>query len=355
MSLEDLLRAWDGEEVVVRRAEDLDAWIVLSIHSTRLGPAGGGTRLRVYPGFEDAVTDGLRLSQAMTVKFAAAGIGRGGGKAILAVPEVPPLGSERRRELMLRYGELVESLGGIYSTACDMNTVPEDMDVIGERTSHVYGRTEAAGGPGSSGPATGAGVFHGMRAAAARAFGTDDLTGRTVLVQGVGGVGGTLSELLAGAGAKLLVSDVDQARAAETADRLGAEAVPADRAIGAECEIFSPNAVGAILNAESIPRLRCRVVAGGANNQLATAEDADRLAAAGILYAPDFVMNAGGVLYLIGLEDLGWDEAELDARLRGIGDTISRIFDDAESEGITTDAAALALAHRRIEAGDPNA
>ena len=355
MSLEDLLRAWDGEEVVVRRAEDLDAWIVISVHSTRLGPAGGGTRLRVYPGFDDAVTDGLRLSQAMTVKFAAAGVAKGGGKGVLAVTAIPPPGSEARRELMLRYADLIESLGGTYRTACDMNTTPPDMDVIGERTSYVYGKTEAAGGAGSSGPSTGVGVFHGMKAAAAHAFGSDDLAGRTVLVQGVGGVGGTLSELLAEAGAGLMVSDVDEGRARETAERLGTEAVPADRALEAECEIFSPNAVGAILNAESIPRLRCRVVAGGANNQLATAEDADRLAAAGILYAPDFVMNAGGVLHLIGLEELAWTPEELDARLRGIGDTVTRVFDDAESEGITSDAAALRLAHRRIEAGDPAA
>ena len=351
MSIEDLLREWDGEELVVRRDRELDAWILIAVHSTRLGPAGGGTRMRVYPGLEDAARDALRLSGAMTVKMAAAGLPFGGGKAVLAVPSVPPLGSPERRELMLRYAELIASLGGTYQTACDMNTVPQDMDVIGERTEFVFGRSEAAGGPGSSAPATGVGVFHALRAGARRAFGSEDLGGRSVLVQGVGGVGGTLAGLLAEAGATVLVSDVDEVRAAETAERLGATAVPAAEALTAECDVLSPNAVGAILNADSIPKLRCRLVVGGANNQLATAEDAERLREAGILYAPDFIVNAGGVLHLAGIERLGWTQQELDARLRGIADTLDEVFDAAEAEGITTEEAAERVAHARIAAG----
>ena len=351
MSLEDLLRDWDGEEVVVRREEPTGGWILIAVHSTRLGPAGGGTRLRVYPGFDDAVRDALRLSGAMTVKMAADGLPKGGGKAVLAMPSIPEPGSTERRELMLRYGGLIEALGGTYQTACDMNTTPADMDVIGEVTSNVYGRSEAAGGPGSSGPATGVGVFQGLRAAAERAFGTDDLTGRTVLVQGLGGVGHTLAERLAGAGARLLLSDVDDARASALAAELGAETVPADAALSTECDVLSPNAVGGILNARSIPGLRCRVVAGGANNQLETPEDADRMAEAGILYAPDFVLNAGGVLHLIGVEDLGWTDAELHARLEGIADTLRAVLEAADREGITTNTAAERLARERIELG----
>jgi leucine dehydrogenase len=348
--LEELLRGWDGEELVVRRVPDLDAWILIGVHSTRLGPAGGGTRMRVYPGFEDAVRDALRLSGAMTVKMAAAGLDMGGGKGVLAVPSLPAPGSPERRDLLLRYADLIQALGGTYQTACDMNTVPADMDVIGERTTHVFGRSEAAGGPGSSAPATGVGVFHALRATVARAFGSDDLSGRSVLVQGVGGVGATLAEKLTEAGAALFLADADADRAEETARRLGATAVPAASALEADVDVVSPNAVGAVLNADSIPRLRARAVVGGANNQLATPGDAGRLRDAGILYAPDFVVNAGGVLHLLGVERLGWSQAQLDERLAGIADTLNRVFDTAEAEGITTEDAAERFAHARIAA-----
>lgn len=350
MSVEELLSAWDGEELVVRRDAPTGGWILVAVHSTRLGPAGGGTRMRTYPRFEDAVEDALRLSGAMTVKMSAAGLDYGGGKAVLAVPEIPPPGSAERRALMLRYADVIRALGGTYRTACDMNTTPADMDVIAERTPHVYGRSVECGGPGSSGPATGVGVFHGLRAAAKRAFGTDDLSGRTVLVQGLGGVGYTLAERLAEAGADLLIADVDADRARALAERLDARVVAADEALTTECDVLSPNAVGGILNERTIPALRCRAVAGGANNQLETPEDAERLAERGIVYAPDFVVNAGGVLHLIGVEDLGWDDAELHRNLEGIGDRLRDVFDAADRDGITTHEAAERLARSRIDA-----
>jgi leucine dehydrogenase len=349
--LDELLKGWDGEELVVRYDRELDTWMLIAVHSTRLGPAGGGTRMRVYGSLGEAAKDALRLSGAMTVKMAVAGLPLGGGKAVLAVPDVPALGSPERRELMLRYGSMIEALGGTYLTACDMNTVPQDMDVIGERTSNVFGRTPEAGGAGSSAPATGVGVFHAMRATAARAFGSDDLSARSVLIQGVGGVGGKLAELVAETGARLLLTDVDPARAEEAAKRLGATAVPAETALRTEVDIVSPCAIGGILNAESIPLLRCRAVVGGANNQLAEPADAERLRERGILYAPDFVVNAGGVLVLGGLEMLGWTQEQVDEHLRGIGDTLTSIFETADAEGITTEDAAEGLARERIEAG----
>jgi leucine dehydrogenase len=305
--------------------------------------------MKVYAEAADALRDGLRLSAAMTSKNAIAGLPLGGGKAVLAVPEIPQ--GEERRMLLLRYAALVESLHGTYWTACDMNTSPADMDVIGERCSTVLGRTEANGGSGTSAPATADGVFVGIHAAVEHAFGSASLVDRTVLVQGVGAVGRLLAESLHEAGATLILTDVDEARASALADVLGAKVVPADAAIETECDVFSPCATGGVLSEETIPRLRCRIVAGAANNQLGTAEDADRLAEREILYAPDYVVNAGGVIHLASLEMLGEDVAKRDERIRAIADTLTEVFELAEREGISTGAAAERMARARIAAG----
>jgi len=346
---EDPLRAWDGEEAVVRFDAPSGAWMFVGVHSTVLGPSCGGTRLKTYPAPEDALRDVLRLSSAMTSKMAMASVPLGGGKGVLAVPEIP--GGQARRELMLRYGDLVESLHGTYITACDMNMDPHDMDVIAERCSSVFGRTEGNGGSGTSAPNTAVGVFHGLRATVARAFGSDDLTGRTVAVQGVGAVGGPLSRMLAEAGAWLTLADVDDVRVKELAAELDAEAVSADAILETECDVVSPCATGGVLNAETIPRLRCRVVAGAANNQLAEPQDAERLSERGILYAPDYVINAGGVIHLVGYEMLGENDDRLNERLRAIGDTLGEVFELAEAEGISTGAAADVIVERRLAAG----
>jgi len=338
---EDLLRMWDGEEAVIRFDPESGAWMFVCVHSTALGPGGGGTRLRVYPTPSDGLADAMRLSGAMTRKFAAAGIPRGGGKAVLAVPRLPA--GDARRRLLLRYGELVESLGGTYRTAGDMNITPADLDVVAERCQWVYGTT---GRGGNSARGTARGVLHAIHATAENVFGSPDVSGLRILVQGVGSVGADLARQLADEGAQVLVSDVDEARAAAT----GFEAVPAGDAIGTECDVYAPCAVGGTLDAESIPRLRCRAIAGCANNQLAEPEDADRLHAAGILYAPDYVVNAGGVIQLVGLEDLGWDEDELQRNLAGIGDTLRGLFRTAVSEDITPAAAAERLAAERVAA-----
>jgi glutamate dehydrogenase/leucine dehydrogenase len=338
---EDLLRRWDGEEAVIHFDEPSGAWMFVCVHSTALGPAGGGTRMRVYEQPADGLADAMRLSQAMTVKMAVAGAERGGGKAVLAVPELPT--GEARRKLLLRYGELVASLGGTYRTAGDMNIAPADLDIVRERCQWVYGTTGASG---NSGRGTAIGVLHGIRAAVEHVFGSPDLTGRSVLVQGAGSVGQDLARLLEAEGATVLVSDLDEARAAEA----GGAVVPARDALTTDCDVYSPCAVGGTLNAETIPALRCRIVAGSANNQLAVPEDAQRLHDRGILYAPDYVINAGGVIQLIGLEDHGWDEAELERNLATIGDTLRQLFREADEAGITPAAAAERLAAQRIAA-----
>jgi leucine dehydrogenase len=309
------------------------------VHSTVLGPAGGGTRMRVYPAPADGLADAMRLSGAMTRKMAAAGMPRGGGKAVLAVPELPV--GEPRRRLLRRYGELVASLGGTYRTAGDMNVSPADLDVVAETCPWVYGTT---GRGGDSGRGTARGGLHAIRATVEHLFGTPDLAGRSVLVQGAGAVGRVLARELGEAGARVLVSDVDGQRAAAT----GCETVPPERAIEAEVDVYSPCAVGGTLNSRSIPQLACLAVAGCANNQLAEPEDAERLRARDILYAPDYVVNAGGIVQLIGLEDEGWDEVQLEQRLAGIGDTLRELFAEAEAEGITPDEAADRLVRRRV-------
>jgi leucine dehydrogenase len=339
---EELLRQWDGEEVVVRHDRETGTWIFVCVHSTTLGPAMGGTRMKAYASPSDALEDALRLAGGMTRKLAIAGLPCGGGKAVLAVPA--ELNGDARQALLERYGDLIDALGGTYVTGPDVNTGEADMDTIGSRTAHVFCRSAANGGSGDPSIHTALGTFHGIRAALRHVFGDDALIGRKILVQGTGSVGAKLTHLLLDAGAVVLVSDVDEERARAT----GAETVSPDEALELECDVYAPCALGATLNAQSIPNLRCRIVAGAANNQLATPEDGERLRERGILYAPDFVINAGGAMHGIGLEQLGWDEAELERRVEGIGETLARIFETADAEGITTDEAAERLAAERL-------
>jgi glutamate dehydrogenase/leucine dehydrogenase len=350
VGFEELIHDWDGEQVVVHHDEPTSSWMLVGVHSTVLGPAMGGTRLKSYAASAEALDDVLRLSNAMTWKHALADMPYGGGKAVLAVPDVPERGTPERRTLLLRYADLVESLHGTYVTAADMNTGEADVDTIGERTSHVLGRSRANGGSGDPGAATARGVFHGIEATVKRAFGSDDLGGRSVLVQGLGSVGSRLAEHLHDAGAALLLADVDNSRASTLADELGAKVVDAEDVFGTECEVFSPCATGRVLTETTIPHLRCRVVAGAANNQLGVAEDGERLRDAGVLWAPDYVINAGGVIHLGGYETLGWDDQKMAERLEAIGDTLLEIFERAEREGISTAAAADRMARARVAA-----
>ncbi|MEA2579864.1 MAG: leucine dehydrogenase [Actinomycetota bacterium] len=348
---EEVVAGWDGERWVHRLDEASGAHLFVAVHSTVLGPGMGGTRLKTYPRPEDGLADALRLSQAMTYKQAAAELPYGGGKAVIAAPSIPAAGTPERRDLFLHHADLIDSLAGEYVTAADMNTGPADIDTMFERTPFVLGRSPANGGSGDPGHGTAIGVFHGIKAAAKHAFGSDDLTDRTVLVQGVGSVGGRLAHHLHGAGAKVLLADTDPGRANTVAAEVDGDTIPVGAALTTACDIFAPCATGGVLNRNTIPRLACRVVAGAANNQLAEPNDGDRLAQAGILYAPDYVVNAGGVIHLAGYETLDWDEATMASALEGIARTLTEVFARAGAEGISTAAAADRLAIARIAAG----
>jgi leucine dehydrogenase len=345
-TFEELLERWDGEQAVIRRDAASGAWIFICMHSTRLGPAAGGTRMKVYDTPADGLEDAMRLSTGMTSKLAVADLGLGGGKAVLAVRQIPS--GEDRRRLLHRYGDMVASLGGSFITSSDVNTGEEDMDVIAERTEHVFGRSEAAGGAGDPGPFTARGVFHGIKATLAHVYGSDEQSGRTVLVQGAGSVGGALAELLGRDGATVIVADVDAARAETVANAVKGSTVEPEAALDLECDVYAPCALGATLSAATIPRLRCKIVAGSANNQLAQPEAAELLRDAGIVYAPDYVINAGGAIGINYLELNDRSPADVDVALVRIGDTLREIYERAEREGITTAAAADAVAASRL-------
>ncbi|MCA1824191.1 MAG: valine dehydrogenase [Frankia sp.] len=347
--MDEVLRNWSGEFVLTSYDDAANATMFIAVHSTRLGPAAGGTRIKTYPTAGDALADAARLAAAMTLKMAVAGLPMGGGKSVLAV-EPEPLSPEARHGLLRHHAENIERLGGRYYTGPDMNTTAADMDMIGEGTGRVFGRTPAHGGSGSSAPDTAVGVFHGIQASVSHVFGTDDVAGRTVMVQGTGAVGQPLTEMLVDAGAKVLISDVDSDRADEMSARLPVLVVEPDAVVGTECDVYAPCAVGGVLSPETIPALRCRIVAGAANNPLSAPSDAQLLRAADILYAPDFVINGGGAIHLIGYEALGWSSEQVQRGIRGIGDTLRSIYAAARADGVTTEEAAERLAAARLQA-----
>lgn len=319
---------------------------IIAIHSTVLGPALGGTRFHAYADEAEALTDVLRLARGMTYKAAVSGLDLGGGKAvILGDPE------QVRTEAMLRaYGRFVDSLGGRYVTAEDVGTTQADMDLIRRETRHVTGVSESLGGSGDPSPATAVGVLHATAAVAEHLWGDDSLEGRHVTVAGVGKVGSALVDHLVAAGSKVTIADVDKTAVDAVVERHPAVDVvaPAD-AHRVRCDVFSPCAMGAVLTAETIPELGCTAVCGSANNQLGEAADADRMAEAGVLYAPDYVVNAGGVINIA--EELhGYDRDRALSRIAGIRQTTSAVLQTAASEGVTTAAAADRLAERRIDA-----
>ncbi len=345
--MEELIRTWDGEYVVTRYDAASGAWIFIAIHDRTLGMALGGCRLSVYASPADGLRDAMRLSQGMTFKWAAINFPFGGGKTVLAVPRV--LAPRARETLLLRVGDMIQSLGGTYGTGVDLGTTPQDMAVVGQRTRWVFGRPPDQGGRGDPGPWTALGVFAGIRAACHHAFGDASLEGRAILVQGLGGVGGPLARSLAAAGARLLLSDALPDRVEGLARELGAELVPPERAYTTACDVFAPCAIGGVLNERSIGQLRCRVVAGSANNQLEKDADAAILQQEGILYAPDFVINAGGAIAHGSLEVLGWTEEQAQARIEQIYDTLDEIMSEAERRGESPLLGAVRRADRILE------
>lgn len=342
------------EEVVVRRGRRSGIYIVVTIHSTVLGPALGGLRMWRYGALGDAIADGLRLSEAMTYKAAAAGLDLGGGKAVVCLPPDRELARDERRELMLDVGEIVDSLGGRYVTAEDVGTGTDDMAIIRERTEHVVGLPIDSGGSGDPSPITARGVESAIRASCTHRYGSGDLAGRRVSVVGLGHVGSHLAERLAAGGAELAVTDIDPGRR-ELAERLGLRWLDPIEAMTADCDVLAPCALGGAIDRDNVEGLRSEIVCGAANNVLSQRSLADRLAERGILYAPDFIANAGGLINVYGeLHSLDLDR--LDSLVNGIGEMLARVFRAAEDCAVTPLHAARALAEERLgDASDAQA
>jgi leucine dehydrogenase len=338
----------DGfEQVVYGHDADTGLQAIIAIHSTALGPALGGTRFWPYPDEAAALVDVCRLAEGMTYKHAAAGLHQGGGKAVI----IGDPRALRTDALVLAYGRLVDGLGGRYLTAEDVGTTQADMDLIRSVTRHVTGVSESLGGSGDPSPATALGVLWAMRAVATRLWGGPSLADRHVCISGVGKVGAALADHLHDEGARLTIADVRPEAAAAVADRTGATVVDPDKAHAVACDVFSPCALGAVLDAVTIPQLACRAVVGSANNQLATDEDGQRIQDAGVLYAPDYVVNAGGVIN-IAEEQHGYDRERANERIKLIHDNLLGVFHLADADRLTTAEAADRFAERRIEAAE---
>ena len=337
----------EHEELIVRRGPRSGATVAVAIHSTTLGPALGGARMWRYGDADEAVADVLRLARGMTLKAAAANLDLGGGKGVICLPDGEAAKDPaRRRELLLDFADLVESLDGRYVTAEDVGTSSADMTTIATRTRHVVGLPPEAGGVGDPSPFTAAGVHAAMKACAERRFGTGDLRGLAVVVIGLGHVGARLAERLAEDGARLTLTDVDPGKG-ELARRLGAAWIEPEDAVTAGCDILAPCALGGVISAANAGAIRAAIVCGAANNQLADDGLAAHLADRGIVYAPDFLANAGGLITCYGeLYDL--DREWASQRVLGIGATMRSVLRAAAAHRLTPLAAARELAERRL-------
>jgi leucine dehydrogenase len=340
----------DHETLLVRRGRRSGLYTMAAVHSTARGPSLGGCRMWTYATPQDAIADVLRLARAMTFKAAVADLPLGGGKGVIMLPPgaTPPEGDERRA-VLLDFGETVDALEGVYITAEDVGTSEPDMRVIAEATNHVSGLAVERGGSGDPSPWTALGVETAIRVACERVFGSDSLEGRSVAVVGAGHVGGALARLLHEGGAELVIADIDEERRA-LADALGARWAEPGAALEADVDVLAPCALGGVLSDDTVPRLRCRAIAGAANNQLASESAGAALAERGILWVPDFVVNSGGIINIsVELEPDGYDPARAEARVRAIADTVRAVLDHAEATAATPLAAAMELARRRVD------
>ncbi|OGT99415.1 MAG: leucine dehydrogenase [Gemmatimonadetes bacterium GWC2_71_10] len=313
---------------------------LIAIHNTALGPALGGTRYWRYASEDDAVIDALRLAKGMTYKAAVAGLALGGGKSVIMMPDGPV----DREGLFRAHGRMVEAFKGRYITAEDVGTSPADMDYIHLETDHVVGLQGRSGDPS---PVTAHGVYMGMKASAKWKFGSDDLSGRTVAVQGCGHVGYYLCQYLSAEGAKLLVTDIAKEKVDRVVAEFGAKAVKPEAIYGQEADIFAPCALGAVINDQTLPQLKVQIIAGGANNVLAEPRHGDALQQQQILYAPDYVINAGGLIN-VNSELMGWSAERAHRKAGEIYDTMLRVFQLAKDEGLPTYQAADRVAEKRI-------
>ena len=325
---------------------------IIAVHSTARGPAAGGCRMWNYGTGEAMLKDALRLSQGMSYKNAMADIPLGGGKSVIW----GNARTDKSPELFRAFGRAVHSLQGQYTTAEDVGVSVADMAIVREETPYVAGLDQGDAASGDPSPVTAKGIYLGLLETAKRAFGNDDLTGRTVAVQGVGHVGGYLCDHLAGAGAKLVIADIDQAALEAVASRTGATIVEPDAIYDADADIFAPCALGAVVNEQTLERFRFKAIAGGANNQLKRPEHGPMLAQRGILYAPDYVINAGGIIsvtmeYLCRRESAPCDINEVRKRIALIPDRLKTIWQESEATGSSPDRVADAMAQKLIGRG----
>lgn len=344
MDLFTELHEMGHERVLVCSNPEVGLRAVIAVHSTLLGPGLGGVRMWPYASFDEALIDALRLSRGMTYKAAAAGINLGGGKAVL----VGDPKSGKSEALMRAFGRFVDSLGGDYITAEDVGTDTSDMDWIAMETRWVTGVSPENGGAGDPSPVTAFGVLQGIRATAQRLWGDPSLAGRSVAVQGLGSVGGYLASSLVEQGAKVFGSDID-AEAAARAREAGVEIVPPDQIYDVACDVFAPCALGAVVNDLTLERLKVRAVAGGANNQLEEDRHGVELHRRGILYAPDFVINAGGLVNVYN-ELIGYNQERAMRMARGIFDNVLRAYAIAERDGLPSAEAGEKMAEERLGA-----
>jgi leucine dehydrogenase len=339
----------DHEELVIRRGRRSGVYSIVAVHSTTLGPALGGCRMWRYESSADAARDALRLARAMTFKAAAAGLDLGGGKSVISLPPGPPPSGRRRTQALEDFADTVEVLEGDYIAAEDVGTSSRDMNLVAKRTKYVTGLPRSRGGSGDPSPYTALGVHAAMRASCERVFGSSSLQGRRVAVIGAGRVGSRLARLLSRAGAKLLVADIDDSKRSLVKELKSARWTDPSSALLADVDIVAPCALGGAIDEYTIRRLRCQIVCGSANNQLEHEGLGEDLAKRGILYAPDFIANAGGLINVATeLDPGGYDPGRTRRRVLGIEETMHQIYDEAEQSGTVPLAAAYALARKRL-------
>jgi leucine dehydrogenase len=345
--IEDLVTEWGGALCSTRYDEETGAFFVLAVHSRLRGPAAGGTRAKEYDSYADAVADAMRLASSMTMKMAAADLPMGGGKSVIALPAARhDLDDETWRRILTIHADNLATFNGSYWTGPDVGTTSDDMDVLYAQCGFAFGRSEAAGGPGSSAPSTAKGVHVAIKASAAEA-GIGDLAGRRVALQGLGAVGMDLLELLLKDGAEVVATDIEPERC-DVAREHGVQVVEPDAILDVESDVFAPCAMGGVIDVDVARRIRTSVVAGAANNALTGPDAGEELDRRGILYAPDFVANSGGAIHLVGREVLGWSAEEVSAHIDGIRGTLGEVFDAARARGISADHAARDLALSRL-------
>lgn len=339
------MEALDYEQVVFCQDKNSGLKAIIAIHDTTLGPALGGTRMWPYETEQEAVEDAIRLARGMTYKNAAAGLNLGGGKAVI----IGDAKKDKHPELFRAFGRYVQSLSGRYITAEDVGTTVQDLDTVYTETNYATG-TSREGSSGNPGPVTAYGLYKGMKATAKEAFGSDSLVGKTVAVQGVGNVAYQLCSYLYDEGASLIVTDINKEAVNRAVNDFGAKAVDPEEIYGVECDIYSPCALGGVINDDTIKQIKAKVIAGSANNQLLTDAHGDMLFEKGIIYAPDYVINSGGVINVADeLLPGGYNQERAMKKVETIYDSLTKVYEIANRDNISTAVAADRMAEERIE------